>query len=483
MAMSINSDAVERYMKCPICMDWLKEAKILPCSHTCCGPCIWDMYQNRTNETNECPCPVCRQNFVLNYSGIDSLPNFFQASGILAESRHVDSTEIVCEGKHANPKLATANCRRCRQNICQKCVETHDQFEDLRSHEIVHFRDRVARCKEHLHFILDRFCQTCHKNICRQCEELNHVNHSVTECQSMTPLDIDELRGMKNQLAEMQVQMEYYEKSLGNKSIRLKEDKEKSKNEIKTLCKRMKSEVDNEEKNLVEQLDSEYQKENQRYTDEISEVRAQIAETKDLIGKIMPKLYNEPESPDTLNVNQLKKEFSRLSKNKLNDSTHEKFRELRFVTNHNTANTFCRDLGHVRLLVEENTSQHRSFQQGRKSDLPSPSRNSYQNTRETSPFEFLCGRGSPLTESPISVSASRSFSPTLSCTSTSSAVSPTTRRSTNRKTISTGRGKISGKVNNTVFVEYKDSEFLLLDSSQSCSCTLISDVTLVLEYA
>ena len=71
-------------------------------------------------------------------------------------------------------------------------------------------------------------------------------------------MDIDELRGMKNQLAEMQVQMEYYEKSLGNKSIRLKEDKEKSKSEIKTLCKRMKSELDHEEKKLIDKLESEY---------------------------------------------------------------------------------------------------------------------------------------------------------------------------------------------------------------------------------
>ena len=296
MAMSISYDAFERYMKCPICMDWLKEPKMLPCLHTVCGACIWDVFQNRPNETNECPCPVCRQNFILDTCG-------------------------------------------------------------------------------------------------------------------MTRSEIDELRGMKNQLAEMQVQMEYYEKTLGNKSIRLKEDKEKSKNQIKILYQRMESElhVDHKEKNLVKELDFEYQKENQRYIDEISKVRAQIKETNDLIN-IKLKFYNKPESPDTLNVSQLQKYFSRLSKNKLNDSTHEKFRELRFVTNHNTANLFCRDLGHVRLSVQENASQHRSFQQRRTSDLRSSSRNSYdQNTRGTSPFEFLSGRVSPSTDSSIGLSSGASY--------------------------------------------------------------------------
>ena len=161
----------------------------------------------------------------------------------------------------------------------------------------------------------------------------------------------------------------------------------------------------------------------------------------------MPKLYNEPEAPDKMNVNQLKKEFARLSKNKMHDSTHEKFRELSFVINHNTANTFCRDLGHVRLSVEGNASQIPTFHQTRPSDLPSPCLNSNPNSIESSLFEYLCGRGSSSTDTLSSLATNRSFMSTLSCSSANGTVFPRTRISINRKTISTRRVKISGRPN------------------------------------
>ena len=92
MATCIDPDAVERYLTCHICQDVLTQPKVLPCLHPFCGSCITQLYATRENATNECTCPLCRQKFVLDYNGIDSLPDFFMGRGILAESRQFDYT-------------------------------------------------------------------------------------------------------------------------------------------------------------------------------------------------------------------------------------------------------------------------------------------------------------------------------------------------------------------------------------------------------
>ena len=355
----------------------------------------------------------------------------------------------MCERPHEHTKVATASCRTCRQNICQKCAEIHAQFEELRNHEIAPFGTKAARCKEHSNNLLDRYCKSCRQNICRECQELLHSDHLVTVCKPVTPLDYQELRGMKNQLADMQVQMEYYEKSLRNKSVRLKEDREKSKGEIKSWCKKIKSNVETEEKVLIEQLDSEYRTENNRYTEEMEKVKMRIGETKDLIGKIMPKLYNEPESPDKLSVNQLKEEFTKLSKNGFHCCHIERFNELSFIPFHNIVSTISGNVGNIRLSEQDAKSDIPLLPQPRTKDLPTPCPQTYLNVGEVQSIK----RGHidrKLPKEAITYPIlKRSYSHVISRSNKHVVNQKTTSLSRKSsgicRTISSGRGKISGK--------------------------------------
>ena len=361
----------------------------------------------------------------------------------------------MCERPHEHSKVATASCRTCRQNICQKCVEMHAQFEELRNHEIAPFGTKAARCREHSNNLLDRYCKSCRQNICRECQELLHSDHLVTVCKPVTPLDYQELRGMKNQLADMQVQMEYYEKSLRNKSVRLKEDKEKSKCEIKSWCKKIKSKVESEEKVLIEQLDSDYQTENKRYTEEIEKVKMRIGETKGLIGKIMPKLYNEPESPDKLSVNQLREEFTKLSKTGIHCNHIERFNELTFIPFQNIVSTISGNVGDIRLSGQDAKSDMIPLlPQPRTKDLPTPCPQTYLNVGEVPSIKSEHIDKKLPKETITYPILKRSYSHVISRSNKHVVNQKTTSLSRKSsgfcRTISSGRGKISGNFFSTV---------------------------------
>ena len=72
MATSLEIDISEE-IKCPICLEQLKQPKILPCQHTYCLECLKEVA--KLNNPNTVDCPECRREFKIPpESGVKGFP-------------------------------------------------------------------------------------------------------------------------------------------------------------------------------------------------------------------------------------------------------------------------------------------------------------------------------------------------------------------------------------------------------------------------
>ena len=71
----------ETLLRCAVCLDRLKNPKILPCQHTFCKtPCIEGLIKWQTRSIK---CPECRQDHFVPSNGADGFPNNITILGFL----------------------------------------------------------------------------------------------------------------------------------------------------------------------------------------------------------------------------------------------------------------------------------------------------------------------------------------------------------------------------------------------------------------
>ena len=72
MTTSLQIDISEE-IKCPICLEQLKQPKILPCQHTYCLECLEEVA--KLNNPDTVDCPECRREFKIPHgSGVKGFP-------------------------------------------------------------------------------------------------------------------------------------------------------------------------------------------------------------------------------------------------------------------------------------------------------------------------------------------------------------------------------------------------------------------------
>jgi hypothetical protein len=80
--MNLNVNEIEKILECPICLDILKEPKLLSCQHTfCLSPCLENIIEN-----NEIKCPECRKIHSLSVQGVADLKTNITIQRILNSS-------------------------------------------------------------------------------------------------------------------------------------------------------------------------------------------------------------------------------------------------------------------------------------------------------------------------------------------------------------------------------------------------------------
>ena len=137
-------------------------------------------------------CPSCRRSTLLpptSVSGLQTafyLNNLFEVRDTLEKVKEPQKTQ--CE--KCNKRVATNFCRNCGQFICARCTETHQEWKEFSSHEVITLdqlegdvaqlvppRKKVVFCSKHPAKELDLYCETCEELICQHCTVRMHRDH------------------------------------------------------------------------------------------------------------------------------------------------------------------------------------------------------------------------------------------------------------------------------------------------------------------
>lgn len=180
---------------CSICVETLKEPKVLPCGHTFCLQCIETYHQNKKPE-EEVNCALCRQAFNVPVGGFKKLPNNFCVIQLLqlnqlpasqSTDKHVDCEWCSNGATSSLTSSASASvyCIECGHNICEPCAETHKKLKLAKDHRVVSLKDKPSEeelremapcyCEQHPNKELEFYCRDCKTSTCVVC----YVEHRL----------------------------------------------------------------------------------------------------------------------------------------------------------------------------------------------------------------------------------------------------------------------------------------------------------------
>ena len=181
---------IEERVTCAICLEPYTQAKLLKCFHVYCMKCVQPLAREGP-EGQSVICPQCRQTTVLPPSGVLGLQGAFYIEHLLEIQdtlQKVNSNDKT-QCQKCKKREATGFCRNCGF-VCQRCIETHQEWEDLSNHEVISLatleEDVTAMvpplkntvfCSKHPEKEADLYCDTCDELICRDCIIRVHLSH------------------------------------------------------------------------------------------------------------------------------------------------------------------------------------------------------------------------------------------------------------------------------------------------------------------
>lgn len=205
MAMQSLSKLDEEILLCSICLDTLKEPKVLGCLHRYCKECLTNVIAN-VPDGETFKCPTCRQEYDVPDGGIEGIKGDFLLEAVL-ETRKLEKDlkekqrEQICSSCGKQSTMVSI-CPDCGGFICEVCHSGHQLMKVFSSHcHLVTLEDiesgkvsfnaqgittirKAPKCSDHEDMVLHINCQTCDKLICPVCAPIHHGGHKLEEVSS-----------------------------------------------------------------------------------------------------------------------------------------------------------------------------------------------------------------------------------------------------------------------------------------------------------
>ena len=178
----------ENEVKCSLCVEYLREPKLLSCLHCFCKECLMSKFAEWSQE-NTIRCPVCNEATKVPNNDLLYLPTLNYLENIHVTAYKAKLRAITCEKCTNSPANARRFCRQCGY-ICEQCEQVHKNFKGFEDHEIVNIdtlQEDIRRygkvtttqqkCTMHAKK-LKYYCCTCQHLICRDCFNIGeHKQH------------------------------------------------------------------------------------------------------------------------------------------------------------------------------------------------------------------------------------------------------------------------------------------------------------------
>ena len=207
---------IQDQVTCGICLDSYKQPKLLKCFHVYCKQCL----QCLVRGGDGLPCPQCRMVTALPVGGVLNFPGAFYIHYLFEIEdalKKVSSSDKAMCNKCNKERKAVRFCRTCGF-VCQHCVETHQDWDELKDHQVIDLSTltgdvttlvpplkKTLFCASHPTKKAKIYCETCDELICRDCIVRVHRDHQydlVPESFSkQEKVIVDSLKPVKEQIS------------------------------------------------------------------------------------------------------------------------------------------------------------------------------------------------------------------------------------------------------------------------------------------
>lgn len=245
-----SSDTELGATECPVCHEYYKEPKILPCAHLLCRTCL--LNSMKTNKLRQCP--LCHCAIVDHHNpavrSCDDVADLLPTDDAMSEM--VDNIRIFNQARvcHVHKTVnAKSFCLHCGLMLCPSCVEAHlavpatscHTLEDLEKLTLESLTShRQSPCSVHPEKATELFCSTHGILICQLCAFSKH-----RACQEVTCIS-EMFEKYKQSLSEMEKELRAMEDALNrviadmeDHLIKLEQNRKASFGEIDAACDRL----------------------------------------------------------------------------------------------------------------------------------------------------------------------------------------------------------------------------------------------------
>ena len=115
---------LEKILECSICLEQLKNPKIMPCQHSLCKDCMEKLPRNIHGKQLHVECPICRKE---NYIPKNGFPNNYVFQSLLDDKEQNLEKMLecpICLEQLKNPKMLPCQHSFCMEN-CMKKLQKH----------------------------------------------------------------------------------------------------------------------------------------------------------------------------------------------------------------------------------------------------------------------------------------------------------------------------------------------------------------------
>ena len=238
-------ERIPEELMCAICLDFLREPKVLACTHSFCRDCLAGVHTKRMNAATdavprdeELECPSCRQCMVLPEGGLDGLKTHCNLANLV---------EIVSdeEKEHARSEL------RKRQSLAGESLPQQPVENGGSNGECVLPRE----CQEHGKS-LEYYCYDCNALICTPCTLDGHRDHQFEETVQIIPEHLANLQSLVQPAHEFLSKAELAVKQLSQDSESIESNRTMCADHIRKVFAGMRSAVDKRESLLLSAVDN-----------------------------------------------------------------------------------------------------------------------------------------------------------------------------------------------------------------------------------
>ncbi|XP_070531764.1 E3 ubiquitin-protein ligase TRIM71-like [Ptychodera flava] len=259
------------FLSCPICLEFFKGPKCLPCLHTFCKGCL----ESLTEKTGHLICPTCTTEHQIPDTGVEGLKDNFMMVSLVDkfEERwdqvHASSSgsdQQSCEWCERDVE-ATHVCIDCQQKCCSACATAHKNAVVSRTHQVMasaEYNEKkvsnpaavkpVVRCSSHKEFEVKFYCEECQTPVCVECCVVEHRGHTHRNVQEVIEEYTKKLTSYAGKLQEKAETEDRDKIKITNVSKEIKAATRVEVEKIKMRVKETVSAVEEEGARLVEEL-------------------------------------------------------------------------------------------------------------------------------------------------------------------------------------------------------------------------------------